>query len=134
MRLTKRKALELCIELWTWLAKHPGNEKDDWPRLMCNEGDIPDMANDCPCCGYAYPKGDCVDDSCPHCPLKDYWPGGSCEPRNTVALSPWREWVSAMADSDMPTVVKAAKAIARLARKALKDHNKRYPPIAEGDT
>lgn len=30
MRLTRKKAIELCIELWTWLAK-TGKEKEDWP-------------------------------------------------------------------------------------------------------
>lgn len=30
MRLTKKKAIELSIELWTWLAE-TGKEKEDWP-------------------------------------------------------------------------------------------------------
>ncbi len=31
MKLTRKKAIELCIELWTWLAK-TGKEKDEWPE------------------------------------------------------------------------------------------------------
>lgn len=31
MRLTRKKAIELCIELWTWLAK-TGKKKEDWPE------------------------------------------------------------------------------------------------------
>jgi len=30
MRLSRKKAIELCIELWTWLAE-TGLRKDDWP-------------------------------------------------------------------------------------------------------
>jgi hypothetical protein len=31
MRLTRKKAIELCIELWTWLAE-TGKAKEDWPE------------------------------------------------------------------------------------------------------
>ncbi len=30
MKLTRNKAIELCIELWTWLAE-TGKRKKDWP-------------------------------------------------------------------------------------------------------
>jgi hypothetical protein len=31
MRLTRAKSIELCIELWTWLAE-TGKKKEDWPE------------------------------------------------------------------------------------------------------
>ena len=31
MRLSRKKAIELCIELWTWLAE-TGKKKGDWPE------------------------------------------------------------------------------------------------------
>lgn len=31
MRLSRKKAIELCIELWTWLAL-TGKLKKDWPK------------------------------------------------------------------------------------------------------
>lgn len=31
MKLSRKKAIELCIELWEWLAK-TGKQKRDWPR------------------------------------------------------------------------------------------------------
>ncbi len=31
MRLTRKKAIELCILLWTWLAK-TGKKKENWPE------------------------------------------------------------------------------------------------------
>ena len=30
MKLTRKKSIELCIELWTWLAE-TGKRKSDWP-------------------------------------------------------------------------------------------------------
>lgn len=30
MKLSRKKAIKLCIELWEWLAK-TGKEKSDWP-------------------------------------------------------------------------------------------------------
>ncbi|KKL78873.1 hypothetical protein LCGC14_2020530 [marine sediment metagenome] len=42
MRLSRKKAIELCIELWTWLAK-TGKKKEDWPEWK-KYGDI---KNDC---------------------------------------------------------------------------------------
>lgn len=34
MRLTRKKAIELCIELWTWLAKTGKEDKSDWPGWL----------------------------------------------------------------------------------------------------
>lgn len=31
MRLTRKKAIELCIKLWTWCAK-TGERKEEWPE------------------------------------------------------------------------------------------------------
>ena len=31
VKLTRKKAIELCIELWTWLAE-TGKKKDQWPE------------------------------------------------------------------------------------------------------
>ncbi len=31
MKLTRKKAIDLCIELWTWLAK-TGKKKEKWPE------------------------------------------------------------------------------------------------------
>ncbi len=31
MKLSRKKAIALCIELWTWLAE-TGEQKEDWPR------------------------------------------------------------------------------------------------------
>ena len=52
-KLTERDALLICIEWWKWLKANPLKQKDDWPRLAINGGDVPTMAADCPCCEYA---------------------------------------------------------------------------------
>ena len=31
MKLTRKKAIELCIELWKWCAR-TGKDKDEWPK------------------------------------------------------------------------------------------------------
>ena len=31
MRLTRKKALEISIALWTWIADNPGKDKGEWP-------------------------------------------------------------------------------------------------------
>ncbi len=48
MRLTRKKAIELCIELWTWLAK-TGKRKGNWPKWD-KYGD--DIASNCWFCEY----------------------------------------------------------------------------------
>jgi len=58
MRLSRKKAIELCIELWTWLAK-TGKTKSEWPRWK----EFGDIDNDCWFCEYT------TNTSCSHCPL-----------------------------------------------------------------
>lgn len=48
MKLSRKKAIALCIELWEWLAK-TGKKKEDWPNWE-KYGDIQD---DCWFCEYA---------------------------------------------------------------------------------
>ena len=47
-KLTRKKAIELCIELWEWLAK-TGKKKEEWPKW--NEFDS-SISNDCWFCEY----------------------------------------------------------------------------------
>lgn len=74
MRLTRKKSIELCILLWSWLAK-TGKKKWEWPGWK-KYGDIKEQ---CWFCEYAeyresksvkewYKKDTCVD----FCPLPTY--------------------------------------------------------------
>ena len=49
MRLSKKRAIELSIELWTWLAK-TGKDKDKWPRWK----EFGAVENECFLCEYDY--------------------------------------------------------------------------------
>lgn len=79
MRLTKLKALELCEEMWRWLAKHPGKRKEGWPEL-----DKYDPENYCFACEYSKQRGiepgflhEGEIPECSHkCILAPLWPNG----------------------------------------------------------
>ena len=77
-KLTKKKAIEISKELWTWLAE-TGGEKEDWPGWnKYEEGGL-----DCPLCQYAR-KGDVED--CDKCPYFQKF-GHCCE-----KCTPYSEW------------------------------------------
>ena len=58
MKLTRKKAIVLCIELWEWLAL-TGKEKEEWSEWE-KYGDIQDL---CFFCEYVQGKNGCM--SCP---------------------------------------------------------------------
>lgn len=66
MALTKKKALKICVELWTWMKtqKH-WTAKAKWPGWE----KYGEMIEHCPCCDYA-------ERNCKKCPLKSFWPDG----------------------------------------------------------
>lgn len=51
MKLTKKKALELCRDLWKWLEMNPERNKPAWPGWKTNRG-INRTSTFCPCCEY----------------------------------------------------------------------------------
>ena len=62
MYWTKRTTLEVCRNLWQWLAHNPDKEKWDWPEWKDNGGKIPECHANCPVCVYAgLHKGRCID-------------------------------------------------------------------------
>ena len=78
MRLTRKKAIELCIELWTWLAK-TGKKKEDWPEWekykkygtwhkRYREWNV---TNNCWFCEYTRQKSKSWDVDCFECPLPE---------------------------------------------------------------
>ena len=91
MRWTKRRTLEVCRDLWQWLADNPDKGKWDWPNWKHNGGKIPKCESNCPLCEYinSYKgycsdcllwgkgkelEGDCQDDKSPYwrwCDSKD---------------------------------------------------------------
>jgi hypothetical protein len=68
MRLTRAKSIELCIKLWTWLAK-TGKRKEDWPEWEKYDYGI---VNDCWFCEYDLQRTKANNktfDTCRYCPL-----------------------------------------------------------------
>lgn len=61
MKLTKKKAIEISIELWTFLAE-TGKEKSDWEGWE----EYREMDYLCPLCEYATSKGMRNCRSCPY--------------------------------------------------------------------
>ena len=52
MKLTKKKAIEITIELWEWLAE-TGKDKEDWEGWK----NLASMVYNCPLCEYATVTG-----------------------------------------------------------------------------
>ena len=61
MRLTRKKSIELCIELWTWCAK-TGKAKWEWPEWKKYRA----IRNSCWFCEYTSDKKG----RCQTCPLR----------------------------------------------------------------
>lgn len=75
--LTEESALELCVQLWTWLAESPGRLKCDFPGFG-----FVGMLYECPCCEYVYQQtGEKppMTTLCCYCPLIDFWGPYGCE-------------------------------------------------------
>jgi hypothetical protein len=124
--MTKRKSLELCVEMWSGLAKNGAKQKP-----------TTNLENDCACCEYVcqlFPSerdGMSCGMSCgghgengvdteviKFCPLKSLWPDGCCH-----AGSPFLEWVHAINKS--PSIRRRfARVITDGARKALRELRK----------
>ena len=85
MEWTKRRTLEVCRDLWQWLADNPDKGKWKWPEWEYNGGKIPYCESDCPLCEYSNlhnldcsscllfgkrkeleQEGDCQDDESPY--------------------------------------------------------------------
>lgn len=72
-RLTRKKAIELCIELWTWCAK-TGRPKEEWPEWEKWEAIYGSIRNKCWFCAYDRYQSDRYqsyhdDRICTYCPL-----------------------------------------------------------------
>ncbi len=82
MRLTKNKAIQISIELWTWLAETGGSDKGDWVGWE----KYGEMYCDCALCEYGTLVRRIVS-RCFHCPY--YLKFGHC---NEEDYSPYNKW------------------------------------------
>lgn len=118
MRLTRKKALEICAELWDWLWEHPlvkhgEDAKGKWPGWKKHGH----MDSWCPCCEYDASR--LPTKSCSRCPIpKTAWT--KTEKRVcycTADDSPFYKWVESR---KVKTRKKYAKIIRDAARKELR--------------
>ena len=72
-KLTETKALEICAELWTWMAESRCTKEEDkaiWPGWR----KYGKMNANCPCCEQAFQSsGDSSYIDCRDCLLLDVW-------------------------------------------------------------
>lgn len=91
MRLTRKKALEICRDLWKWLAKNPPprgfrsrwEHKRKWPGFK----KVGKMEDDCPCCQFSIVQ---QKNQCFSCPLQILWGNDSLSCLDPP--SPYRKW------------------------------------------
>lgn len=103
-KITRKEALIECKKMWEWLAENVKPDmakgrntikfavfKYNWPGLIeyIDTYDVP--FNNCPCCHYAYVKGQ-ADVNCKRCPLKSLW--GSLDYACTTFNSAYSNWRS----------------------------------------
>ena len=101
MKLTKRKALQECIRIWSVLAA-----TGDGDKRSVKNADKYESA--CPCCHYSKVNDDLYCDE--DCIIK--WPGSWC----LSAGSPFAKWEDAVTRA---TCKKYAQQIVKLAEEAL---------------
>jgi len=103
MKLTRKKAIELSIELWTWLAE-TGKEKHEWPKWRDNGGEHDDVVFDCFLCKYAGRKqgDDC--ETCHPCPYFKHYGVACCDAED----SPYNNWEDIVGEDDEETKMYAA--------------------------
>jgi hypothetical protein len=81
MRLTKKKAIEIAKELWTWLAE-TGRAKEEWPGWE----QYGKMESSCALCEYGCQHGSMTCKPCPY-----YQKFGGCIAED----APYFQWAGA---------------------------------------
>lgn len=103
-KITKREALDACVDIWTELARTGADEKPERAYLYELE---------CPACEYVEQHN--LD--CPECVIDWRSEGGHC----TDPLSPYMDWHQAKTTTERKA---AAQAVLNLVKKALEDLEK----------
>ena len=117
--LTAEKALEITIELWTWLSEAPErHSKHHWPRWDEHEPVYGHMPTYCPLCACSRQRARKGEDSCTTCLLYGRWGNGEfCDSDG----SPFADWREATRQSDWELAQKCAKRVADIARDKLNE-------------
>lgn len=84
MKLTKKKAIEICKELWAW-CEETGGDKRDWPKWA----EYGKMLGWCPLCEYSEQKREARVYRCGYCAYFNKF--SHCHD----LASPYRDWIFA---------------------------------------
>ena len=90
-KLSKKRALELCRDLWVWLAKHKKTQSEDWElkKIWLLKKGL-QHKNSCPACEYA--KDNYGHVWCENCPLLAAWNSNSDQSPCMSVSSPYWNW------------------------------------------
>jgi len=116
--VTKREALELCVELWTWLADNPDKDKYDKAEELLGY----ESQTGCPACEYAKQNTSSADSSiCQNCPIDSWRKGPTCTSSEYVQwLIARGKWLDKGEQYHKDKVSDSARKIAELAASSLK--------------
>ncbi len=89
MKLTKKKAIELSIELWSWLAETGADSKRDWDGWE----KYGEMLNDCALCKYREEHSKAYPPSCRVCSY--YQKFGCCYGKSGKPSTIYDHWEDA---------------------------------------
>ena len=103
--MTKEEAIRKHRKMWRWLAKNPGERKEDYLRKFDPEARL---GTDCYLCGYVNENHK---RNCRYCPVK--WPEESCYCYGGL----YSKWFDAMNYENYALAAEIAKQIAELPEK-----------------
>src|SRR5690348_4261408 len=96
-KLTKKQALELCAELWHWIAKQNKRHEGVGPKYWWPGFDRREIINACPCCEFAKDARGRVD--CNKCPLLSTWKPDGVNVPCYSPKSPYLKWLNSTGKS-----------------------------------
>jgi len=111
--MTKRQALEWTVEMWRWLAKNPGKDKNDYLAL---HKPTTRWNSECALCQYTVEHSSTKRRDCSLCPLLKFWGKfirSEFDP--CIHAGPYARWCVDKSDSV------AAREIANAAQRRLKE-------------
>lgn len=116
-KLTARIAIELCQQLWQWLAENPKCWKDSWSEWKRVQDEYGDMGSFCPVCSYEISLES--ERACSLCILSRCWGKGEEGRHCFDERSPYRTYNHTSFPN--PEKVKAAQEIADFCAQWLKE-------------
>ena len=125
LKLTKKRALELCRGMWLWLAEDGCRAKWEWPDWPAVNKIYGHFEHDCPCCEYV---SEVAQGSCTRCPIGEWarranllQSKGNPMPPCTLPGSPYFGWWMAQKTGAIASAGDEARRVAQLAIDELKD-------------